>query len=222
MRAPAGVLLGAEIDEAVPWTIAHEAPRLVTQRPAGVETEDRAARAGGLRPRPLEVSDTTRGELHRGGRRLLERRRRANARRRRAVIPEQTRDDRLPRLDSGSEHGIGGGRRGRLRDDEHDPRIEVGAQGRDTLQGGQPADGGVEIPPARADRVGDPRAEAMDEAGQLLDPCSRGADDADGTAAHPVREAQADSVDDRGPAFGAHDQKPAIARPALERHLVIQ
>ena len=62
----------------------------------------------------------------------------------------------------------------------------------------------------------------MDEARQLLDPRSRGADHADGTAAHPVREAEADSVDDRRPAFGAHHQKPAITRPPLERHLVVQ
>ncbi len=106
-------------------------------------------------------------------------------------------------------------------DDQQDPRLGVGAQGRDTLKCREPADGGVKIAPPGADRVRDAATEPMDQGRQLLNARPRGADHADGAAANPISEAQTDPVDDRGPAFRSHDQEPTIARAALEGDLVV-
>src|SRR5215475_5756466 len=74
MGPPARELLGAEIDEPVRRRIDDEAPRFVTEGPAGEEADNRAAAAGGRPPRPVEGAHAAGGQLHRGGRALLERR----------------------------------------------------------------------------------------------------------------------------------------------------
>ncbi len=61
MRPAARVFLGAEIDESMRSPVAHDAPGLVAERPAGEETTDR--RPGRTPPasgRPLELADRRR------------------------------------------------------------------------------------------------------------------------------------------------------------------
>jgi hypothetical protein len=112
--------------------VAGEAPSLVAERAAREEAANRAADAGRGHARPLEIATAASGELHRGGRGLLQGRRGVHAPGRGTVVSQQTGHDRLSRLDGRSEHGVGDGRRRRLGDDEQDPRLGVVAQGRDT------------------------------------------------------------------------------------------
>src|SRR5215470_1106164 len=222
VRSPPRVLLAAEVDETMRRRAADEAPSLVAEGSAGEEAEDRPPGAGGRRPRPLELAEGSRDEADGGARRLLERLRRVNPLRGRALVAEQTRHDRLTRLDGRPQDRIGDSWRGRLRYDQEHPGPGVGAQSGDRLERGEPADAGVEIPSTRTDRVRDAPAEAVDEGRQLLDAGSGSADHADGPAANSVREAQADAVDDRDPAFGPHEQKPPVTPAPLERDLVIE
>ena len=80
----------------------------------------------------------------------------------------------------------------------------------------------MEVTAAGADGVRDAATESMHEGRHFLDAGSRGADHADGPATNAVREAEADTVDDRRPALRPHDEQAAPARPALERSLVVQ
>src|SRR5262249_59860239 len=66
--------LGAKIDDPVRRRIDDEAPRFVTEGPAGEEADNRAAAAGGRPPRPVEGAHAAGGQLHRGGRAPPERR----------------------------------------------------------------------------------------------------------------------------------------------------
>ena len=158
----------------------------------------------------------------------------------------QRRDDgrvrrRLERLDPDQAEGIGLApgadpledlrrhRQGRrLGDDHHVPRSGVRLERVDRHQRRDAADPLVEIVAADADRLGNPLAAAGDEAGDFLHPRSRGADDRDLAARHPVGEGQRHAVHDRGAAVGSHHEKaerPGLALEAgllRDRHVVAE
>ena len=65
-----------------------------------------------------------------------------------------------------------------------------------------------------------PDAQAVDQAGDLLQAGAGGGDHADRPAPHHVGEAERHAVDDRRAAVGTHHQQAAALRVALERDLV--
>src|SRR5262245_57536291 len=100
-------------------------------------------------------------------------------------------------------------------------RSRVGVERVDRHQRRDGADFSLEVAPARADRMADAAARARDQAGYLLDSCTRGSDDADVSAWDDVCESQRQSTDDRCSAIRSHHQKAAFTPLALERRLFL-
>ena len=117
------------------------------------------------------------------------------------------------------EHGRGDRRVRRLGDEHDDLRVGVVLQPAHPAQHRDAADRLGQVVAAGADRLRHAGAELVDARGDLLRAGARRADDADRAAAHDVREAQRDAVDDRGAAVGAHDDEVARVGRALDLEL---
>ena len=154
--------------------------------------------------------------------RRLERRGGARVRRQRQVARAEKADrERLVALRHAVEHQPRDRGSRRLRDQHDVLRRRIGIERVDRHQGGDGADLGLEVAPAGADRMADAAAGARDQARHFLDAGARGADDADVAARHHVGEGERRAGDDRGAAIRAHHHQAALARLALERHLVV-
>ncbi len=219
VRSPARVLLSAEVDEPVD-TATNQATRFFAQGASGIEADDAAARGGRGDDRAVQAARGGTGESNSRDGRLLQRRHDLEARWDLSVVAEEAGDGGFPYSGRGGEHAVGDVARRRLRHDHDHAGPIVFRQPAESLERGHAADRGVEISSAGADRVGDSAAEAVDERRDLLDAGARGADHTDRAAADTVREPEPDAVDDRGPAFGPHDDEAELAPAELERHLV--
>ena len=125
--------------------------------------------------------------------------------------------------------GAGGGHqacgdlgRGRLGDDHDHARGGVAAEQVERLEGGDGAHRFGQVAAAGAEGVGDAAAELVNAGGDELEAGARGADHADGAAAHGVGKAEADAVDDGRAAVGAHHEQAACGGGALEGDLVFE
>src|SRR5581483_4674501 len=111
---------------------------------------------------------------------------------------------------------------GRLGDQDDHLGGGVVAQQRQRLEGCDAADLLLEVAAPGAERVAHPGPGAVNQDADLLHPAPGGADQADPARADDVGEAEADAVDDRGPAVGPHHQQATRAAPPLERDLVLE
>ena len=138
---------------------------------------------------------------------------------------------RLGREDGGTdrhrEFGRGGldglldRRRRRLGHQQHPLGGGVGVQGRERVEGGEPADLGLQVAAADAEHVRDADAGHVEQARDLLGAGAAGRHHPDRSRPDDVGEAERDAGDDRRAAVGAHHQDAGVVRRPLERHLVL-
>ena len=97
----------------------------------------------------------------------------------------------------------------------------VGVQRGERVEGGEPADLGLQVAAADAEHVRDADAGHVEQARDLLGAGAAGRHHPDRSRPDDVGEAQRDAGDDRRPAVGAHHQDAGVVRRPLERHLVL-
>ena len=196
--------------------------RLVGERAAGEEPEQRAGRRSGrarASTRGLERRDVGRGRAGGGEGGGLERVVDLVARVR--VAEAHERGDRPLARRERVRQRRDDVRRRRLGDEQHGLGPLVLAEQRERLAEREAADRRRQVAAADADDVRHAAARGGDEARDLLRAGPRRGDDPDAPGRHVVGEPEADAAEHRRPAPRAHDEQAALAAAALERDLVL-
>ena len=195
---------------------AQDRHRLVGERAAGEEPEQRPSRRGARRPVGVRRRRHARGGERAGLERGvdLERRRRRRPSRRTRRRPACRR--RRPRRARARPRAAGG-----LETSSSVSVAVVGSQQPHRLPEHDPADVRGQVAAADADDLGHPAAGTR-RAGSLPPArrCRPAATMPDRSRADGVREPEPDAAEHRGAALGPHHQQPALGAAALERELV--